>query len=102
MSTDVYVTVKRGGNVIATIPAFHVQIDTMSAGEAAYYGGEQPYFRYAMYPLVIYDLRQDDLLVDTKNIDPKTNALKQYRIINDPEPFPDSHMEIIADRYRGT
>ena len=102
MSNDAYVTVKRGGSPVTSIPAFSVQIDNMSQAEAAYYGGAAPYQRYAIYLLAVYDLRQEDLLIDTKNIDPKTGTFKQYRIINDPEPFPDLHMEIVADRYRGT
>lgn len=102
MSTDIYVTVKRGGSAVTTIPAFHIQLDNMSQAEAAYYGGAAPYQRYAAYATVIYDLRQEDLLVDTKNIDPKTNVLKQYRVINDPESFPDTHMEMVVDRVRGT
>ena len=102
MSNDAYVTVKRGGSPVATIPPFYVQIDNMGQAEAAYYGGAAPYQRYSIYATAIYDLRQEDLLVDIKNTDPKTNALKQYRIINDPEPFPDMHMEMVADRVRGT
>lgn len=101
MSTDAYVTVKRGGQPVSTIPAFYVQIDNMSQQESAYYGGAAPYQRYAIYPLAVYDIRQEDLLVDTVNIDPKTGTYKQYRVINDPEPFPDQHLEIVADRYRG-
>ena len=101
MSTDAYVTVKRGGTAVASIPAFSVQIDNMSQQEASYYGGDAPYMRYAIYARMLYDVRQEDLLVDTVNIDPKTGAKKQYRVINDPEAFPDLHMEIVADRVRG-
>lgn len=101
MSTDAYVTVKRGGVAINTLPAFPVQIDNMSQQEAAYYGGAAPYQRYSIYSTVVYDIRQEDLLVDTLNINPKTGALKQYRVINDPEAFPDLHMEFIVDLVRG-
>lgn len=102
MSTDAYVTVKRGGSPVNTIPAFYVQIDNMSQQEASYFGGSAPYQRYAIYSLVVYDIRQEDLLVDTVNIDPKTSTYKQYRVINDPEAFPDGHVEFVVDRVRGT
>jgi hypothetical protein len=102
MSSDTYMTVKRGGTPVSTIPPFYVQIDNMSMAEAAYYGGASPYQRFAMYTTAIYDLRQEDLLIDTKNIDPKTNTLTQYRVISQPETFPDSHMELAADKVRGT
>lgn len=102
MSTDAYVTVKRGGKTVEAIPAFPVQIDNMSQQESAFYGGAAPYQRYSIYSTVIYDVRQEDLLVDTQNINPKTGALKQYRVINDPEAFPDLHMEFVVDLYRGT
>jgi hypothetical protein len=97
------VTVKRGGSPVANIPPVSVQVDLLSQMESSYYGGSAPYMRYSIYTFGVYDIRQEDLLVDTVNIDPKTNTNKQYRVINDPdtEQFV-SHVEIIADRVRGT
>lgn len=79
-----------------------VQIENMSEQEAAYYGGAAPYFRYWIFPQAIYDLELGDQLIDPFNADIKTTSgSREYRIISDPEPFPDSHMELVADRVRG-
>lgn len=102
MSSDIFVTVNRAKAPVAGIPAIPVQIDTMSQQEAAYYGGAAPYFRYNIFTHALYDIRYEDLLIDTVNIDPKTSTFKQYRVINDPESFFDQHMEIVADRIVGT
>jgi len=101
--TNAHMTVKRGGTLVASIPAFPAQVDLMSQAEASYYGGASPYQRYAIYPAGTYDIRQEDLLIDALHTDPKTNQPKQYRVINDPatEQFL-LHNEIVADRYRGT
>jgi len=99
MSRDIFVSVARAGTT--TIPSLYLQLDTMSQQEAAYYGGAAPYFRYAAYALNNYDIRQGDLLSDLNTIDPKTNAHTQYRVINDPEPFPDEHLELVLDKTRG-
>jgi hypothetical protein len=95
--------VTRKGASVAGIPPVRVQIDLMSQMEAAYYGGEQPYFRYNIFTVGVYPIEQADLLTDTKAIDPVTGTNKQYRVINDPatEQFL-SHVEVVADRYRGT
>ena len=99
MSKDIFVSSKRAGSTV--ISSLYLQLDNMSQVEAAYYGGAAPYFRYAAYALQNYDVRQGDLLVDLNNIDPKTSAHTQYRVINDPEPFPDEHLELVVDRVRG-
>jgi len=96
-------TVKRGGSLVTSIPAFSAQVDLMSQVEAAYYGGAAPYMRYSIYTVGVYDIRQEDLLIDSLHIDPKTNAPKQYRVVNDPDTeLFQVHQEIVADRYRGT
>ncbi len=96
-------TVERGGSPVSSIPSFAAQVDLMSQQEAAYYGGAAPYQRYMIYTVGTYDIRQGDALIDALHIDPKRNALKQYRVINDPatELF-QRHNEIVADLYRGT
>jgi len=100
MSSDIVVKVLRAGTVI--YPNVSMQKDNMSQQEAAYYGGAAPYQRYAMYPLANLTILQQDLLVDLHNADPKTDTFAQYRVINDPEPFPDNHMELVVDKVRGT
>jgi hypothetical protein len=100
MSRDIYAKVVRAGTQIYANEYF--QVDNMGPQEAAYYGGASPYMRYQMYALANLDIRQSDLIIDNTNIDPKTNELTQYRVISSPEPFPDSHMEIVSDLYRGT
>ncbi len=64
-----------------------VQLDSMSMQEAAYYGGEQPYFRYkAFINTTQYAFAFRDSLTDVDNVDPVTTTAVKYRIINDPRP----------------
>ena len=104
MSKDIFVSAKRAGTTV--ISSLYLQLDNMSQQEAAYHGPAQdgaiPYFRYSAYALQNYDIRQGDLLTDLNNIDPKTSAHTLYRVINDPEPFPDEHLELVLDKVRGT
>lgn len=102
MSRDIFVKAMRGGVQVSGAGNVYLQLDNMSQQEAAYYGGAAPYQRFMAYSLAPYDLRQSDLLVDLNNIDPKTNASTQYRVINIPEAFPDAHMELVCDLMRGT
>ena len=102
MSKDIHVTWSRAGTQLSPdlIP---MQLDNMSVQEAAYYGGTQPYFRYNGYVNTTqYAFQFQDLLTDAFNTDPKTQQLTRYRIINDPEPFPDGHYEPALDRVIGT
>lgn len=93
-------TQKRAGTTLRTDVTS--QIENMSQQEAAYYGGAGPYLRYWIYPQGIYDIEQGDQFIDPFNADTKTTSgYREYRVINDPEPFPDSHMELVADRVRG-
>jgi hypothetical protein len=78
-----------------------LQLDNMGANESSEYGGAAPFFRYNAYILGTHVIRQGDLLVDLFNIDPKTSVATQYRIIDDPESFPDGHIEISCERMRG-
>lgn len=100
MSRDIYVKVQRAG--VQVYPKVYLQLDNLSVQEASYYGGVAPYQRFQCYALTILDLRQGDLLVDLSNVNPVTGTNTQYRIINIPEPFPDSHMELVVDLVRGT
>lgn len=96
-----YITTKvmRAGSQVYT--NIFLQMDNMGAMESSYYGGAAPYFRYNGYILGNLTLYQGDLLVDLHNSDPKTGSATQYRIIDDPESFPDGHIEISCDRIRG-
>lgn len=100
---DIKVQWYRGGSDSSHLlspDAIPMQVDNMSVGEAAYYGGDAPYFRYNGYVNTLhYVFQYRDLLIDTKNIDPITQQLTQYRIINDPEPF--HHYELVLDRMVG-
>jgi len=99
MSQDIKVTATRAGAPIAQhLP---LQLDNMSAQEAAYHGGQAPYFRFAAYSLTSVALEQSDLLQDEANVDPKTGADVKYRVINIPEDFPDGHVELVLDRVFG-
>jgi hypothetical protein len=74
----------------------------MGIQEAAAFGGVEPYFRfYGFVRTVVYPFLYQDLLIDIKNVDPKTNALTRYRIINMPELFPDNHFEIALEQAVG-
>lgn len=100
MSQDIVVQVKRAGLLIYAKVA--MQLDDMSQAEASYYGGVAPYQRYNGYILANLDIRQGDLLIDLKNIDPRTAGPIQYRVIESPENFPDQHTELTVDLVRGT
>jgi hypothetical protein len=102
MSKDIYVNVQR---VNATDPALsnvYMQLDNLPLSEVLYYEGVAPVEPFAAYTLGIYDIRQTDILIDTANIDPATNANYRYRVISVPEPFPDFHMELNLDLLRGS
>ncbi len=102
MSKDIHVYWYRS-NTQQSPDAIPVQVDNMSMQEAAYYGGVAPYFRYYSYVLsTAYAFQYQDLLIDTTNTDPKTEQLTRYRVINDPEPFPDGHYELVLDKVVGT
>jgi hypothetical protein len=96
---DIWVQVERAG--VLEYLSVYLQIDHMEPIEASYYGGSAPYFRYEAYALAILDIRQSDLLVDLNNIDPKTGNKYQYRVVSDPETFPDQHTEMVIDRMVG-
>ena len=64
--------------------------------------GEGPHFRYNGFTWAALTLLQGDKLSDTTNVDPTTSTNTVYRIIGDPEHFPDSHTEIVIDRVIGT
>jgi hypothetical protein len=102
VSKDIRVTWSRAG-VPLSPDLIPMQLDNMSVAEAAYYSGTQPYFRYNGYVNTTqYPFLFQDLLTDAFNIDPKTQQLTKYRVINDPEFFVDNHVELALDRVVGT
>ena len=82
------------------------QLDLMDIQDAHAYGGasggESPYFRYNGITWAGLTLLQGDKLTDVNNTDPKTGTNTVYRIIGDPEAFPDSHVEFVCDKVIGT
>ncbi|GAC1471376.1 MAG: hypothetical protein PVSMB5_19950 [Ktedonobacteraceae bacterium] len=96
MSSDVHGIVTRDGAQI--FPKVTFQIERMSEMEASAHGGQSPYYLYNGFCLGAYDLRQNDYIVDLYNVDPVTNQPKAYQIINEPESFPDQHMEFQCAR----
>lgn len=105
MSTYIFANVTRATAPISTMP-IEVQLDLMTQQQAMAYGGassgEGPYFRYWGATWDFITLLQGDLLTDTVNVDPTTGLLKRYRIIGEPDPFPDTHTEFVCDRVIGT
>lgn len=100
-SGDIMATVLRGGTQQIT-QHLYVQLDLMSQKEASYHGGEAPYMRYAGYALTAVAMQYRDLLQDEANTDPLSGAKRRYRVISDPEYFPDGHVELVLDRVLGT
>jgi|SRR5579864_5115387 len=92
MAEMIYATIVRGKNNDQVVPyAVYLLMDKLNAREAADYQGSDPHFTVQMHtfnlPVNNVQLVQlGDLVIDTKNIDPKTNNLRQFRIISDPEP----------------
>ncbi len=102
MSKDIVVNVQRVNASVPVINNVSLQLDNLPTSEVLYYEGVAPVERFTAYSqLGIYDIRQTDLLIDTVNIDPKTATNYQYRVVTIPESFPDQHMELVCDLYRG-
>lgn len=103
MSSNTTLNVVRGGNTITFgIP---VQIDNMSVEEAHYYIGkaDSPFDAFNAY--VVWgtpDIRRLDLLVDPANPDPDNYSRPtQYRVVGNPDPYPDGHLELKIVRFKG-
>lgn len=102
MSSDIFVNVQRASASTPAISNVYMQLDNLPQQESLYYEGVAPVERFTGYTLGVYDIRQTDILTDTKNIDPKTGTNYQYRVTSIPEFFPDGHGEITLDLLRGT
>jgi hypothetical protein len=105
MSIYIFANVTRASAPVGSA-AISCQLDLMSIQDALAYGGassgEGPHFRYNGFTWAYITLLQGDKLTDTTNVDPKTSTNTAYRIIGDPEHFPDSHYEFVCDRVIGT
>jgi len=110
MSEDITVTIKgqRGSPPVLTTIAsgIVIQLDKVSAVEATGFQSAEPHYTYQAYTtqLPVSDpqlLREGDLLIDQKVIDPMTGTYRQYRIIADAEPFIDQHWEMMCFKWRG-
>jgi hypothetical protein len=85
-----------------------LQLDKISASEAASYQDADPHFTYTSYttmlPLNDPQLIQfRDHLVDQDVLDADTGELRKYLIVDDPEMHSmDGHWQWICTRMRGT
>lgn len=95
MSIDVIANVARDNMTLFSNQLF--QIDRMTMMEAMTYS-LPPHFSYDGYVLGPLDLRQNDYLIDTINTDPVTTRAKTYQVVNEPERFPDGHIEFMCIR----
>ena len=103
MSTYTTVNVVNKANVtLATnVP---VQIDNASELIAQYYGGSG----YDVFEVYIpyfptYTAARNDLFIDQVNNDPLISPpqLARYRVVGNPEKFPDGHQEMKVNRFTG-
>ena len=83
MSTRITAKVTRDNTQIYDDLVF--KIDRMGEVEALSYS-VPPSYLYNGIIEGIYDLRQNDYIVDLVNVDPVTTQPKAYQIINEPEP----------------
>lgn len=102
MSKDIVVNVQRVNAAMPAISNISMQFDNLPVSEVLEYEGAARVERFSVYILGIYDIRQTDILIDTKNTDPVTATNYRYRVIDIPEPFPDFHMQLTADLLRGS
>lgn len=101
MSTITYTQITRGNSTLSA--SSRVQIDTKNPMMATYYDKNHPYWVYDLYIWggAWLGLAPGDLFTDSYNTDPLTGNAKQYRIVGDPKPFPDGHVECVATRFAG-
>jgi hypothetical protein len=79
-----------------------VQIDEASEMMGAYYNSAHPYDVLEIFvDGTTFVFQRGDLLTDTVNIDPLTSTYTAYRVVGNPAPFPDMHVELKANRFVG-
>lgn len=102
MKKYITVNVQRVNNATIVVSGVNVQLDNFPITEIPYYEGVTRTEPFLGIIFNIYDIRQTDILTDTVNIDPVTNTNYQYRVIDIPAEFPDMHMEVKIDIFRGS
>ncbi len=86
--------------ILATL--YQCQIDEASEMMGAYYNSAHPYDVFEIYvDGTTFVFQRGDLLTDTVNIDPLTSTYVAYRVVGNPAPFPDMHVELKANRFVG-
>jgi len=79
-----------------------VQIDNASETLGAYYDHMHPYDLFHIYiRYTTATFARGDLVTDTVNIDPLTNANALYRVAGNPRAYPDGHAELRATKVIG-
>lgn len=101
MSLVTYATITRGGTTLSA--SSRVQIDTKNPMMATYYDKNHPYWVYDIYVTgaAYLGLEAGDLFTDQYHTDSLTTLSAQYRVVGDPKPFPDGHVECVATRFAG-
>lgn len=101
MTLVTYAQITRGNSMLSA--SSRVQIDTKNPMMATYYDKNHPYWVYDLYVSggAWLGVQMDDLFTDLYNTDPLTGLSAQYRVVGDPKPFPDGHVECVATRFAG-
>lgn len=101
MSINTFATVSR--NNVTQLTNQPVQIDEVSETMAGYYDNAHPYDVFkAIIRYTTFAFHRQDLITDTVNIDPVTNTHTLYRVVGQPRPYPDGHVEMIVNRFAGS
>lgn len=107
MSEYITANITRGSNTTVA-QGISMLLDKMGAAETSYYQGADPHFTYKVTTLQLPTTNrqlvlQGDHMVDQNVTDAKTNALRQFLIISDPEPGQlNMSWRWVAVRMRGT
>ena len=108
MSEEIRVNIVRAGVTKPIAANLMVQLDKMSAAEAASYQGSDPHFTYNCYTTMLpmtgpqLVLFRDHMIDQVVN-DAVTGTARTYLIISDPDPHTlDAHWQWVCVRMRGT
>lgn len=102
MTKYITVNVTHANASFPALTGIDLQLDNLPMSETLYYEGDTPIERFMAYTQWIYDIRQNDVFMDTKNVDPVTNTNYRYRVIDIPEPSPMQNMRMTCDLLRGS
>ncbi len=103
MSIITTINVTRNGVAVTGATGIQrVQIDNASETLGAYYDHMHPYDLFHIYiRYTTATFARGDLVTDTVNIDPLTNANALYRVAGNPRAYPDGHAELRATKVIG-